>query len=80
MQWCISLAPKNVETVIDPYMGSGTSLVAAKLAGLRAIGCDREERYCEIAAKRLSQEVFNFEAQRIPPQSVQAPLELERSA
>jgi DNA methylase len=58
VRWLVSRFA--IGPICDPFTGTGTTLLAAKEMGITAIGIEIEERHCELAAKRLSQEVFNF--------------------
>jgi DNA modification methylase len=64
MRWCIEHADRArgafVETILDSFAGSGTTGRAAKDLGRKCTMIEREEKYCEIAAKRMLQDVFKF--------------------
>lgn len=53
MEWLISFFP-GTTTILDPFMGSGTAILAAKNLGINATGIEISAEYCEIARKRLS--------------------------
>jgi site-specific DNA-methyltransferase (adenine-specific) len=55
MSWIIELYANPGDTILDPYMGSGPTLKAARLLELPAIGIEIEERYCEQVARELDQ-------------------------
>lgn len=61
MRWLVSNYCRPGLTVLDPFSGSGTTLIAAKATGRKAIGIEVKEEFCEITVKYLSQTVMNFE-------------------
>ncbi len=72
----VALPARAIETVapslvVDPFMGIGSTLIAAKLAGVAAVGIDTSERYCERAARRLENTPVLPFPESAPPEAVQ---------
>jgi DNA modification methylase len=63
MQWCIKQLPADCDTILDPFAGSGTTLVAAQSLGRKWIGIEISPEYCEIAKKRLEGTIRQIEGQ-----------------
>ena len=78
MRWLVALTTRPGETVLDPFMGSGTTGVAAVEQGRRFIGIERERRYFDIACERIAR--AQAQGQLLPPEpaavAVQQSLEL----
>jgi site-specific DNA-methyltransferase (adenine-specific)/modification methylase len=75
MEWCINHLPLDAQTILDPFMGSGTTLVACQRLGRQGIGIELDPDYFEIACKRVQEVVNNpplFTPE--PPKPVQEPL------
>ena len=58
IRFMIDISVRPQTAILDPFAGSGTTLLAARLEGRQAVGIEISERYCEIAANRLRQKLL----------------------
>lgn len=77
MKWCIEQLPDGCHTILDPFMGSGTTGVAAVQLGKRFIGIEREPRYFDIACKRIADAYAQPDLFVAPPPREAAPSTLD---
>tara|TARA_R110000868_G_scaffold130146_1_gene339723 strand:- start:553 stop:1230 length:678 start_codon:yes stop_codon:yes gene_type:complete len=74
MEWCVGHLPKDAKTILDPFMGSGTTGVACIRTGRRFIGIEIEPRYFEIAKERIQRELaqpFLIEPKQEQPKQIE---------
>lgn len=65
MTWLVSLVAKESDVILDPFAGSGTTLEACRMLGIKSIGIEIDAVYCDVAIKRLSQPlVFDVEPEQ----------------
>lgn len=74
LHFLMEACPLQDPLILDPFIGSGTTLVAAKQVGRRAIGIEIEERYCELAVKRLAQGMLPLAEGPVPAGAAALPL------
>ena len=78
--WLLEKVSQDGDTVIDPFLGSGTTLVACYRLGRQGVGIEISEQYCELAARRLEREIAQgrlFEPDETAPKAVQTTLEVD---